>query len=89
MPVILQIISAIKELLEETPPELVSDILNRGIALAGGGSLLRNMDIAISEATKMPVWIADEPLTAVVRGTGKVLLDQKLLERVKVTGGLR
>lgn len=89
MPVILQIISAIKELLEETPPELVSDILNRGIALAGGGSLLRNMDIAISEATKMPVWIADEPLTAVVRGTGKVLMDPKLLERVKVTGGLR
>lgn len=88
-PVLAQIINAIKELLEETPPELVSDILNRGIALAGGGALLRNVDIAISEATKMPVWVADEPLTAVVRGTGKVLANQKLLEKIKVTGGLR
>lgn len=88
-PVIGQITSAIHDLLEETPPELVSDILNRGIAMAGGGSLLRNIDIAISEATKMPVWITDEPMTAVVRGTGKVLLDPKLLARVKVTGGLK
>ncbi len=89
MPVVQQIIEAIKDLIEETPPELVSDILNRGIALAGGGSLLKNMDRAVSEATKMPVWVADEPLTAVVRGTGKVLLDPKLLDRVKVTGGLK
>ncbi|OGG19608.1 rod shape-determining protein [Candidatus Gottesmanbacteria bacterium RIFCSPHIGHO2_01_FULL_47_48] len=88
-PVMKEIIEAIKDLIEETPPELVSDLLNRGIAVAGGGALLRNVDIAISEATKMPVWIADEPLTAVVRGTGKVLLDSKLLERVKVTGGLK
>lgn len=88
VPVMAQIISAIKNLLEETPPELVSDILNRGIALAGGGSLLKNIDIALSEATKMPVWVADEPLSAVVRGTGKILLDQKLLDRVKVSGGL-
>ena len=88
-PVINQIISAISELIEETPPELVSDILNRGIAMAGGGSLLRNVDVAISEATKMPVWVADDPLTAVVRGTGKVLLDEKLLARVRITGGLK
>lgn len=88
-PVVGQIIGAIHDLLEETPPELVSDILNRGIALAGGGALLRNVDMAISEATKMPVWVADEPLTAVVRGTGKVLVDNSLLEKVKVTGGLK
>ncbi len=88
-PVVSQIIGSIKDLLEETPPELVSDILNRGIALAGGGALLRNIDRAIADATKMPVWVADEPLTAVVRGTGKVLMDPKLLERVKVTGGLK
>jgi rod shape-determining protein MreB len=88
-PVIIQIISAIKDLIEETPPELVSDLLNRGIAMAGGGSLLRHIDLAISEATKMPVWIADDPLTAVVRGTGKVLVDDKLLARVRVTGGLK
>jgi len=88
-PVVQQIITAIAALIEETPPELVSDILNRGIALAGGGSLLRHIDLTISEATKMPVWVADDPLTAVVRGTGKVLVDEKLLVRVKVTGGLR
>ncbi len=88
-PVVIQVISAIKELIEETPPELLSDILNRGIALAGGGSLLRNMDLALSEATKMPAWVAEDPLTAVVRGTGKVLTDEKLLERVRVTGGLK
>lgn len=88
-PVVLQIIQAIKDLIEETPPELVSDLLNRGVAMAGGGSLLKNIDLAISEATKMPVWIADDPLTAVVRGTGKVLTDEKLLARVRVTGGLK
>ncbi len=89
MPVVQQIIEAIKDLIEETPPELVSDILNRGIALAGGGALLKNIDRAVSEATKMPVWVAEEPLTAVVRGTGRVLMDPTLLERVKVTGGLK
>ncbi len=88
-PIVNQIITALKDLLEETPPELVSDLINRGIALAGGGSLLRNIDVAIGGATKMPVWIADEPLTAVVRGTGRVLIDEKLLERVRVTGGLK
>ena len=75
--------------MEETPPELASDIVNRGIALAGGGSQLRNIDIAISEATKVPVWVADDAMTAVVRGCGRVLTDDKLLERVRVTGGLK
>ncbi|MCL4390079.1 MAG: rod shape-determining protein [Patescibacteria group bacterium] len=88
-PVVQQIIAAITALIEETPPELVSDLLNRGIALAGGGSLLRHVDLAIADATKMPVWVADDPMTAVVRGTGKVLMDEKLLERIRVTGGLR
>lgn len=88
-PVLNQIISTLKDLLEQTPPELVSDLLNRGIAIAGGGALLKNIDLAISEATKMPTWVADEPLTAVVRGTGKMLVDEKLLARVKVVGGLR
>jgi rod shape-determining protein MreB len=88
-PILNQIITALKDLLEQTPPELVSDLLNRGIALAGGGALLKNIDLAISEATKMPTWVAEEPLTAVVRGTGKMLDDEKLLARVKVVGGLR
>lgn len=88
-PTVTQIIQAIADLIEETPPELLSDILNRGIAMAGGGSLLRNMDLAVSEATKMPAWVADDPMTAVVRGTGKVLTDDRLLARVRVTGGLK
>ena len=87
-PIINQIVSGIGSLLEETPPELASDIVNRGIALAGGGSQLRNIDIAISEATKVPVWVADDAMTAVVRGCGRVLTDDKLVERVRVTGGL-
>jgi rod shape-determining protein MreB len=88
-PVLNQIIEAIKDLIEETPPELVSDILERGLTLAGGGSLLTGVDKMISVATKMPVWIAEEPMAAVVRGCARVLEDEKLLEKVRVTGGLR
>lgn len=88
-PVVNEIVAAMTALLEETPPELVSDIVNRGVALAGGGSLLRNIDLAISESIKIPVWVADDPMTAVVRGCGKVLADPKLLARVRVTGGLK
>ncbi len=65
-----QIIENIKITLETTPPELVSDIYERGIVLAGGGALLRGIDKEIAQATKIPVRIADDPLTCVVRGTG-------------------
>lgn len=88
-PVILQIIEAIAETIQETPPELVSDILERGITLAGGGSLLPGLPEIIAERTKMPVWVAKDPLTCVVRGCAKVLEDKNLLERVRVVGGLR
>lgn len=88
-PVVKQIISSTKDVLEETPAELVSDIIKNGIVVAGGGAMLPGIDTAISEATKMPVWIADDPLTCVVRGCGKVLSDEGLLEQVKVVGGLR
>ncbi len=88
-PVASQIVSAITDLLEESPPELVSDIMNRGIVLCGGTSQLIGFDKLIAEATKMPVWIADNPQMAVVRGCGKVLEDSSLLSRVRVTGGLR
>lgn len=84
-----QIIGTIGEVLEETPPELVSDILERGIVITGGGALLRGLDKKVAEETKMPVWVADDPLTTVVRGCGRVLEDLDLLSRVKVTGGLR
>lgn len=84
-----QIVGALQEVLEETPPELIPDILERGIALAGGGALLRGLDKKIAEETKMPVWVTDDPLTTVVRGCGKVLDNLELLSKVRVTGGLR
>lgn len=88
-PIIQQIITAISEVLEETPPELIADILRHGISLAGGGALLPGLDKSISEKAKMPVWVVDDPQTAVVRGCGKLLEDGKLLERVRVKGGVR
>lgn len=84
-----QMISTLSEVLEETPPELISDILEKGVVITGGGSLLKGLDQKIAEETKMPVWVADDPLTTVVRGCGKVLDDLDLLSRVKVTGGLK
>lgn len=84
-----QIVGAIMEVVEETPPELVSDILERGIVITGGGSLIRGFDKKLAEETKLPVWAADDPLTTVVRGCGKVLDNLDLLSRVRVTGGLR
>ncbi len=68
-----QIISAIKITIEETPPELLSDVMTNGIYLAGGGSLLRGLDVLISRETKMPCKIIDDPLTSVVRGCGLAL----------------
>lgn len=88
-PVIQQIINGVTDTIEETPPELLSDILEHGIVLAGGCSQLYGMDKAIAEATKMPVWVVEDPMAAVVRGCGKLLDNEKLLERVKVVGGLR
>ena len=67
------IVKAIKTTLEETPPELLADIMKRGIILAGGGSLLRRLDDLVAQATLVPVVIAEDPLTAVARGTGVVL----------------
>ena len=88
-PTINQIVAMIQEVLEETPPELLTDIVERGITLAGGGALLKGLDRRIAEETKLPVWVADDPLTSVVRGCGRVLDDLDLLTKVKVTGGLR
>jgi rod shape-determining protein MreB len=80
--IVKQIIDNIKITLETTPPELVSDIYEHGIILTGGGALLRGLDKEIAQATKIPVKIADDPLTCVVRGTGILLADQELLEKV-------
>lgn len=88
-PIIQQIITRIGDTLEETPPELVSDIMERGVLLAGGGALIPGIDQLIAETIKVPVFLAEDPMTAVVRGTGKVLEDSQLLSQVRVTGGLR
>jgi len=68
-----QIGNSIRDVLEETPPELSSDLIERGVAIAGGGALLKGIDKLISQETKLPVFLPDDPLTAVVRGTGKML----------------
>lgn len=82
--VIHEIIEAIAETIEETPPELVGDIMEHGIVLAGGGSLIRGIDKLVAMETKMPVWVTEDPQTAVVRGCGKLLDDPVLLSKVKV-----
>lgn len=78
------LVNAIKSSIEETPPELVADIMERGIFLAGGGSLIRGLNKLVSEVTQMPVKIAEDPLTAVVRGTGIILEDIDSLREVLV-----
>jgi len=79
------IVNEIKIAIEETPPELVSDIMKRGIILAGGGALLRGLDKMISEKTRIPVSVADDSLTCVVRGCGIVLEDLESLKEVLMT----
>lgn len=76
------IVEMIKMALEVTPPELTADIHERGLLLTGGGSLLHGLDSVISHAAEVPVRIADDPLTAVVRGTGVLLEDEELLKQV-------
>lgn len=88
-PVLRQIIEGIADVIEEAPPELLGDILERGILVTGGGAQLAGLDQLIVERTHMPVLVSDDSLTSVVRGTGKVLEDEELLQRVKVIGGLR
>jgi len=89
MPICNQILGEIALIIEETPPDLVADILEKGMVMAGGGSLIRGFDKLISEQIGMPVWVTDTPLEAVVRGCAKVLENDKLLGKVKVIGGLR
>lgn len=88
-PVVSQIVESVMEVVEETPPELTSDILEHGILLTGGGSLLPGIDEIIMDRTKISVTHVQDPLTTVVRGTAKLLEDDSMLARVKVTGGLR
>ena len=76
------LIRATKEAIEETPPELVADIMHRGIILVGGGSFLKGLSSLIESEVKIPVHVAEDPLTAVVRGTGHILEDLPLYEDI-------
>lgn len=88
-PVLAEIVDTVMEVIEETPPELTADVLEHGILLTGGGSLLPGVDVLMTERTKIPVTLIDDPLTTVVRGTARLLENNDMLSRVKVTGGLR
>jgi rod shape-determining protein MreB and related proteins len=78
------IVHAVRAALERVPPELSADLVERGIVLAGGGALLKNLDRKLSEETQLPVMLAEDPLTAVVLGTGKLLKDFKFLRKVSL-----
>ncbi|MEL7168461.1 MAG: rod shape-determining protein [Bacteroidota bacterium] len=77
-----QIVQAVMRALERTPPELGGDILERGIMLTGGGAMLKSLDSHLRERTEMPVFVAEDPLTAVVRGTGQVLEEIEKFDKV-------
>ena len=84
-----EIVDAVKGTLEKTPPELASDIMEKGIVLAGGGALIKNIDKLLSEKTGMPVYIAEDALECVVKGTGKTLEDLERLKSVLINARKR
>ena len=84
-----EIVDIVKATLEKTPPELASDIVEKGIVLAGGGALIKNIDKLLSLKTEMPVYIAEEPLDCVVKGTGKTLEDLEGLKAVLINARKR
>ncbi len=83
------IAESVHAVLEKTPPELASDIVEKGIVLAGGGALIRNLDKLLSQKTEMPVYIAEDPLECVVKGTGKTLEDLERLKTVLINARKR
>ena len=74
-------IRAIKSVLQETPPELAADVMNRGIILSGGGALLNKIDELVTQTTGVPCYVADEPLLCVVKGTGIALENLEVYKR--------
>ncbi|MFQ5354627.1 MAG: rod shape-determining protein, partial [Thermodesulfobacteriota bacterium] len=76
------LIDAIKHVLETTPPELAADLVDKGLVLAGGGALIKNLDVILREETMLPVTIAEDPLTCVVKGAGRLLDEMTLLKEV-------
>ncbi len=84
MPSVLGLVDGIKEVLETTPPELLSDIMHRGLVLSGGGALLRGFNTLLGNVLKIPIYIAEDPLTAVARGTGVILDEFESFQEVLV-----
>lgn len=84
-----RIVEIIKQTLERTPPELSSDIMEKGIVLSGGGALIKNLDKLIAQRTEMPVYLAEDPLECVVKGTGKTLEDLERLKTVLINSRKR
>ena len=84
-----EIVEIVKTTLEKTPPELASDIVEKGIVLAGGGALIKNLDKLLSRKTEMPVYLAENPLECVVKGTGKTLEDLERLKTVLINSRKR
>jgi rod shape-determining protein MreB len=82
-----EIVRAVRETLEKTPPELSADVLDKGIAMTGGGALLHGLDRLLQEATGMPAYVTEDPLTCVVRGTGVVVEHLETYRRVLVSSG--
>ncbi len=85
LPSIRVIVNNVKSVVEQAPPEIISDMMQRGIVLAGGGALLRGLDQLIAEETQIPVTIADDPLTCVARGAGMIVEDLEALKDVLLT----
>jgi len=88
-PILNQILSAIDDIVEETPPELLGDITQKGIFLCGGLAQLPGIDLFVSESIKIPCVIVENPMSAVVYGCGRVLEDSNLMKKVKVAGGVK
>ena len=81
------VVDAVRQALEHTPPELASDIVDRGIVMTGGGALLKGLDALLRENTNLPINVDEEPLTCVVRGTGRILDDPEKYRGVLALSG--
>jgi rod shape-determining protein MreB len=78
------IVETVRIALEQTPPELSADVVDKGIVLTGGGALLKNIDVLLREETRLPISITDDPLTTVVLGAGKVLDNLSILKEIMI-----
>jgi rod shape-determining protein MreB len=81
---VMSIVDTVRTCLERTPPELAADIVDKGIVLTGGGALLRGLDLLLRQETDLPITVADDPLSCVALGTGKVLDELELLKKVAI-----